>query len=136
VFADADGDLRELATGHWAMFSAPEQVAEVPGLGRGLSCGAAATATACGGPGGAPIRFRASPFAAQRYSGGPSWPRTPVQAMSRPSTCMGSTLCLASLAVTSARRLGTIVALLDVAGAQPKSARPANRSSTCGRVRS
>jgi pimeloyl-ACP methyl ester carboxylesterase len=27
-FADADWDLRELATGHWAMFSAPEQVAE------------------------------------------------------------------------------------------------------------
>ena len=26
--ADADWDLRELATGHWAMFSAPEQVAE------------------------------------------------------------------------------------------------------------
>jgi len=28
LFADADWDLRELATGHWAMFSAPEQVAE------------------------------------------------------------------------------------------------------------
>src|SRR4051794_37922190 len=27
LFADADWDLRELATGHWAMFSAPEQVA-------------------------------------------------------------------------------------------------------------
>jgi pimeloyl-ACP methyl ester carboxylesterase len=27
-FADPDWDLRELATGHWAMFSAPEQVAE------------------------------------------------------------------------------------------------------------
>jgi hypothetical protein len=27
-FADADWDLRELATGHWAMFSAPEQAAE------------------------------------------------------------------------------------------------------------
>jgi pimeloyl-ACP methyl ester carboxylesterase len=27
-FADTDWDLRELATGHWAMFSAPEQVAE------------------------------------------------------------------------------------------------------------
>jgi pimeloyl-ACP methyl ester carboxylesterase len=29
LFADADWDLRELATGHWAMFSAPEQVADV-----------------------------------------------------------------------------------------------------------
>jgi pimeloyl-ACP methyl ester carboxylesterase len=29
LFADEDWDLRELATGHWAMFSAPEQVAEV-----------------------------------------------------------------------------------------------------------
>jgi pimeloyl-ACP methyl ester carboxylesterase len=28
LFADADWDLRELATGHWAMFSAPDQVAE------------------------------------------------------------------------------------------------------------
>jgi hypothetical protein len=28
LFADTDWDLRELATGHWAMFSAPEQVAE------------------------------------------------------------------------------------------------------------
>jgi pimeloyl-ACP methyl ester carboxylesterase len=28
LFADPDWDLRELATGHWAMFSAPEQVAE------------------------------------------------------------------------------------------------------------
>ena len=28
LFADGDWDLRELATGHWAMFSAPEQVAE------------------------------------------------------------------------------------------------------------
>jgi pimeloyl-ACP methyl ester carboxylesterase len=28
VFADPDWDLRELATGHWAMFSGPEQVAE------------------------------------------------------------------------------------------------------------
>jgi pimeloyl-ACP methyl ester carboxylesterase len=28
AFADADWDLRELATGHWAMFSAPDQVAE------------------------------------------------------------------------------------------------------------
>jgi pimeloyl-ACP methyl ester carboxylesterase len=27
LFADADWDLRELATGHWAMFSAPEQLA-------------------------------------------------------------------------------------------------------------
>lgn len=29
LFADGDWDLRELATGHWAMFSAPDQVAEV-----------------------------------------------------------------------------------------------------------
>lgn len=29
LFADEDWDLRELATGHWAMFSAPEQVAEM-----------------------------------------------------------------------------------------------------------
>src|SRR4051812_35021376 len=29
LFADADWDLRELATGHWAMFSAPDEVAEV-----------------------------------------------------------------------------------------------------------
>src|SRR3954471_17290952 len=29
LFADPDWDLRELATGHWAMFSAPEQVAEM-----------------------------------------------------------------------------------------------------------
>jgi pimeloyl-ACP methyl ester carboxylesterase len=29
LFADPDWDLRELATGHWAMFSAPEQVAEL-----------------------------------------------------------------------------------------------------------
>ena len=29
LFADADWDLRELPTGHWAMFSAPEHVAEV-----------------------------------------------------------------------------------------------------------
>ena len=28
LFGDPDWDLRELATGHWAMFSAPEQVAE------------------------------------------------------------------------------------------------------------
>jgi pimeloyl-ACP methyl ester carboxylesterase len=28
LFADADWDLRELPTGHWAMFSAPERVAE------------------------------------------------------------------------------------------------------------
>ena len=28
LFADPDWDLRELATGHWAMFSAPEDVAE------------------------------------------------------------------------------------------------------------
>jgi pimeloyl-ACP methyl ester carboxylesterase len=28
LFADADWDLRELPTGHWAMFSAPEQVAQ------------------------------------------------------------------------------------------------------------
>jgi pimeloyl-ACP methyl ester carboxylesterase len=28
LFADADWDLRELATGHWAMFSAPDQLAE------------------------------------------------------------------------------------------------------------
>jgi pimeloyl-ACP methyl ester carboxylesterase len=28
LFADPDWDLRELATGHWAMFSAPDQVAE------------------------------------------------------------------------------------------------------------
>jgi pimeloyl-ACP methyl ester carboxylesterase len=28
LFADADWDLHELATGHWAMFSAPEQVAD------------------------------------------------------------------------------------------------------------
>src|SRR5215211_4983382 len=28
LFADLDWDLRELATGHWSMFSAPEQVAE------------------------------------------------------------------------------------------------------------
>lgn len=28
LFEDADWDLRELATGHWAMFSAPEQVAQ------------------------------------------------------------------------------------------------------------
>jgi pimeloyl-ACP methyl ester carboxylesterase len=28
LFADEDWDLRELATGHWAMFSAPEQLAE------------------------------------------------------------------------------------------------------------
>jgi pimeloyl-ACP methyl ester carboxylesterase len=28
LFADPDWDLRELATGHWAMFSAPEQVAQ------------------------------------------------------------------------------------------------------------
>jgi pimeloyl-ACP methyl ester carboxylesterase len=28
LFADADWHLRELATGHWAMFSAPEQVAD------------------------------------------------------------------------------------------------------------
>ena len=28
LFADPDWDLRELATGHWAMFSAPEQLAE------------------------------------------------------------------------------------------------------------
>ena len=27
MFADPDWDLRELPTGHWAMFSAPEQVA-------------------------------------------------------------------------------------------------------------
>jgi hypothetical protein len=31
LFADADWDLRELATGHWAMFSAPDKVAEVLG---------------------------------------------------------------------------------------------------------
>jgi pimeloyl-ACP methyl ester carboxylesterase len=29
LFADPDWDLRELATGHWAMFSAPDQVAEM-----------------------------------------------------------------------------------------------------------
>ncbi len=29
LFSDPDWDLRELATGHWAMFSAPEQVAEM-----------------------------------------------------------------------------------------------------------
>jgi pimeloyl-ACP methyl ester carboxylesterase len=29
LFADPDWDLRELATGHWAMFSAPEHVAEL-----------------------------------------------------------------------------------------------------------
>jgi hypothetical protein len=29
LFADPDWDLRELATGHWAMFSAPGQVADV-----------------------------------------------------------------------------------------------------------
>jgi pimeloyl-ACP methyl ester carboxylesterase len=29
LFADPDWDLRELATGHWAMFSAPEQVADM-----------------------------------------------------------------------------------------------------------
>jgi pimeloyl-ACP methyl ester carboxylesterase len=29
VFADPDWDLRELGTGHWAMFSAPAQVAEM-----------------------------------------------------------------------------------------------------------
>jgi pimeloyl-ACP methyl ester carboxylesterase len=29
LFADEDWDLRELPTGHWAMFSAPEQVADV-----------------------------------------------------------------------------------------------------------
>ena len=28
LFADPDWDLRELATGHWAMFSAPDQVAQ------------------------------------------------------------------------------------------------------------
>ena len=28
LFADPDWDLRELPTGHWAMFSAPDQVAE------------------------------------------------------------------------------------------------------------
>jgi hypothetical protein len=28
AFADPDWDLRELPTGHWAMFSAPDQVAE------------------------------------------------------------------------------------------------------------
>jgi len=28
LFADPDWDLRELATGHWAMFTAPEQVAD------------------------------------------------------------------------------------------------------------
>jgi pimeloyl-ACP methyl ester carboxylesterase len=28
LFADGDWDLREIATGHWAMFSAPDQVAE------------------------------------------------------------------------------------------------------------
>jgi hypothetical protein len=28
LFADTDWELRELATGHWAMFSAPEQVAD------------------------------------------------------------------------------------------------------------
>lgn len=28
IFADPDWDLREIATGHWAMFSTPEQVAE------------------------------------------------------------------------------------------------------------
>jgi hypothetical protein len=27
-FADSDWDLRELPTGHWAMFSVPDQVAE------------------------------------------------------------------------------------------------------------
>jgi len=29
LFADPDWDLRELATGHWSMFSAPEQVADM-----------------------------------------------------------------------------------------------------------
>jgi pimeloyl-ACP methyl ester carboxylesterase len=29
AFADGDWDLRELATGHWAMFSAPDQVGEL-----------------------------------------------------------------------------------------------------------